>query len=206
MKGGGIPGIPIPGIPEVCQHTSLPYPCISLTWRRKSRHTTHRRPHARHRSHRSSHETTVQIRLVQRVRLALGVVGVGYAVDDLLCLVARYLLVVGLYVAEVVAPVVVRFAHAHAVVREVHIAVVAEELRHRDAGLGSELVRKCGRVECVESWVASRELRASRILRSGFAGCRWAVIGWREKSHFTSPSASDRTYRGTLILSLQIYT
>lgn len=36
-----------------------------------------------------------------------------------------------------VATAVVRFAHAHTVVCEVHIAVVAEELRHRcDCGFG----------------------------------------------------------------------
>lgn len=40
------------------------------------------------------------------------------------------LLVVVDDVAQVVATRVVRFAHAHGVVREVDIAVVAEELRH----------------------------------------------------------------------------
>jgi hypothetical protein len=49
----------------------------------------------------------------------------------LLCLVARYLLVVGLDVAEVVATVVVGLAHAHTIVREVDIAIVTEELGHR---------------------------------------------------------------------------
>jgi hypothetical protein len=40
------------------------------------------------------------------------------------------LLVVFDDVAQVVASAVVGFAHAHAVVREVDVAVVAEELRH----------------------------------------------------------------------------
>jgi hypothetical protein len=48
----------------------------------------------------------------------------------LLCLVARYLLVVGLDVAEVVAAIVMGLPHAHTVVGEVDITVVAEELRH----------------------------------------------------------------------------
>ena len=58
---------------------------------------------------------------------------IGNAVDNLLCLIARYLLVIGLDVAQVVAAVIVRFSHAHRVVREVDIAIVAEELWHRDA-------------------------------------------------------------------------
>ena len=79
--------------------------------------------------------------MYQRVRLTRSIVRVRYTIDDLLCLVARYLLVVGLHVAEMVTAVVVSFAHAHAVVREVHIAVVAEELRHLvlSVRLGAEL-------------------------------------------------------------------
>ena len=41
-----------------------------------------------------------------------------------------YLLVVVDDVAEVVAPAVVGFAHAHAVVGEVDVAVIAEEFGH----------------------------------------------------------------------------
>jgi hypothetical protein len=44
------------------------------------------------------------------------------------------LLVVVDDVAEVVAPAVVCFPHAHAIVREVDVAVVAEELRHFGGG------------------------------------------------------------------------
>ncbi len=73
----------------------------------------------------------------QRIRLALRVVCICYTVDDLLSLVAGYLLVVGLNVAEVVAAIVMRFAHAHRVVGEVDIAVVAEELGHDDGVNGT---------------------------------------------------------------------
>ena len=72
-----------------------------------------------------------QVRGVQGIRLAFRTVRVCNTVDDLLCLVARYLLVVGLDVAEVVATVVVGLAHAHTIVREVDIAIVTEELGHR---------------------------------------------------------------------------
>ena len=74
-------------------------------------------------------------------RVALGRVRVGDGVDDALRLfvadlwvsgqippdgwtVARTLVVID-HVPEVVAPAVVRLAHAHRVVREVHVAVVA---------------------------------------------------------------------------------
>jgi hypothetical protein len=98
------------------------------TWWWEARHTHWR--HTRHATHRASRESSVQILLKQRVRLAFCVVCICDTVDDLLGLVARYLLVVGLDVAQVVATVVVRLAHAHTIVCEVDIAVVAEELGH----------------------------------------------------------------------------
>jgi hypothetical protein len=64
--------------------------------------------------------------------LALGGVGRGDGVDDGLGLFMTDLLVVVNNVAQVVASAVVRLAHAHGVVRKVHIAVVAEELGHLD--------------------------------------------------------------------------
>ena len=67
-----------------------------------------------------------------RARLPLGVIAVGDAVDDALRLLVPDLLVVLDDIAEVVAAGVVGFAHAHAVVREVDVAVVAEEFRHGD--------------------------------------------------------------------------
>jgi len=111
------------------------------SWRRESRHTHRGHSHWGHPAHRSSREATSQVLLEQRVGLAFCVVCVGNTIDDLLCLVARYLLVVGLHVAEMVAAIVVRFPHAHAVVGEVDIAVVAEELRHLvlSVRLGAEL-------------------------------------------------------------------
>lgn len=78
----------------------------------------------------------------QRICLAFCVVCIGDTVDDLLCLVARYLFVVGLNVTEVVAAVVVRLAHAHTIVGEIDIAVIAEELGHR--GFAIDLVVMCG--------------------------------------------------------------
>jgi hypothetical protein len=63
--------------------------------------------------------------------LSFCVVRVGDTVDDGLCLIRGYLLVVGLDVAEMVAAVVVRLPHTHTVVGKVDITVVAEELRHR---------------------------------------------------------------------------
>ena len=68
--------------------------------------------------------------------LALGRVRVCDAVDDALCFFMADLLVVVDDVAQVVAAGVVRLAHAHRVVREVDIAVVAEELGH---GRGSRV-------------------------------------------------------------------
>lgn len=61
------------------------------------------------------------------VGLALGGVGGGDGVDDGLGLLVADLLVVVDDVAQVVATRVVRLAHAHRVVREVDIAVVAED-------------------------------------------------------------------------------
>ncbi len=59
-------------------------------------------------------------------------------------------------VAEVVAPAVVGLAHAHGVVRQVDVAVVAEELGHRGGGgvVLEELLKE-------ERWYrrAERELR-----------------------------------------------
>ena len=62
--------------------------------------------------------------------LPLGVVAVGDAVDDALRLLVPDLLVVVDDVAQVVAAGIVGFAHAHAVVREVDVAVVAKEFGH----------------------------------------------------------------------------
>jgi hypothetical protein len=114
-----------------------------LTWRREARHTarrhTHRwssHTHSTHASHGPSRKAAAQIGLIQRICLSLRVVRVRYTINNLLCLVAGYLLVVRLHVAEVVAAVVVSLAHAHTIVSEINIAVVAEELRHRVA-LGS---------------------------------------------------------------------
>jgi len=76
--------------------------------------------------------------LKQRVRLSFGVVGIGNTINDLLCLVAGYLLVVGLNVAEVVATIVVGLAHTHTIVGEVDIAVIAEKFGHRDALVRNE--------------------------------------------------------------------
>lgn len=72
------------------------------------------------------------------VGLALGGVGGGDGVDDGLGLLVADLLVVIDDVAQVVAARVVRLAHAHRVVREVDIAVVAEDCgsRARDACAG----------------------------------------------------------------------
>lgn len=61
------------------------------------------------------------------VGLALGGVGRGDGVDDGLGLLVTDLLVVVDDVAQVVAAAVVRLAHRHAVVRQVDIAVVAED-------------------------------------------------------------------------------
>lgn len=106
---------------------------MQLTWRRETtRHWhSHRSSHAHRWGHGSSGESSAQVRRIQRVRLAFCAVCIRDAVDDLLCLLARDLLVISLDVAQVVATAVVRLAHAHTVVCEVHIAVVAEELRHR---------------------------------------------------------------------------
>jgi hypothetical protein len=118
----------------------------TLTRRREARHTARRHAHRRsthtHSTHGPSSKTSAQIGLIQRVGLSFQVVRVRYAVDNLLCLVAGYLLIVCLHVAEVVAAIVVSFPHAHAVVGEVDIAVVAEELRHSVAlGILGEWVR-----------------------------------------------------------------
>lgn len=59
--------------------------------------------------------------------LALGGVGRGDGVDDGLGLLVPNLLVVVHDVAQVVAAAVVRLADRHAVVRQVDIAVVAED-------------------------------------------------------------------------------
>ena len=85
--------------------------------------------------HRSSGIPSAQVRRIQRICLTLRTVRIRDAVDDLLCLLGGDLLVVRLHVAQVVAAAVVRLAHAHTVVRKVHIAVVAEELRHRGDGV-----------------------------------------------------------------------
>ena len=60
------------------------------------------------------------------------------------------LLVVVYNVAKVVAAAVVSFAHAHAVVGEVNVAVVTEELRHLD-GVLSAMLRFCyGKAAVIE--------------------------------------------------------
>jgi hypothetical protein len=65
-----------------------------------------------------------------RVGLALGGVGGGDGVDDGLGLFVADLLVIVDDVSQVVSAAVVGLAHAHGVVREVDIAVVAEEFGH----------------------------------------------------------------------------
>lgn len=62
--------------------------------------------------------------------LALGGVGGGDGVDDGLGFLVTDLLVVIYDISKMVSAAVVSLAHAHGVVREVHIAVVAEELGH----------------------------------------------------------------------------
>lgn len=62
--------------------------------------------------------------------LALGGIAVRDAVDHALRLLVPDLLVIFHHVAQVVAAAVVGFAHAHAVVCQVDIAVVAEEFGH----------------------------------------------------------------------------
>ncbi len=64
-----------------------------------------------------------------RVGLAFGGVGRRDAVNNRLGLLVSDLLVVVDDVAQVVSAAVVRLAHAHRVVRQVHIAVVAEDCR-----------------------------------------------------------------------------
>jgi hypothetical protein len=64
------------------------------------------------------------------VGLALGGVRGGDGVDDRLGLFVADLLVVVDNVAQVILSAVVRLTHAHGVVRQVDIAVVAEEFRH----------------------------------------------------------------------------
>jgi hypothetical protein len=131
MNGGGIPGIP-----SDSQHTTLRLSyCHQRTWWREAWHAhrwpTHwRSTHTVHTSHRSTREASAQVRLIQRICLSFQVVRVRYTIDNLLCLVARYLFIVGLHVSEVVATIVVRFPYAHAVVGEIDIAVVAKEFRH----------------------------------------------------------------------------
>ena len=75
------------------------------------------------------------------------------------------LLVVVDYVAEVVAAAVVRFSHAHRVVGEVDIAVVAEELRHGDGGMLLEVVgEERRRYELV--WICSGESECHLLSRA----------------------------------------
>lgn len=123
MKGGGIPGIP--GIPALCQHFHLHRPTHRLT----SRHR-HWRSSRESSGHGPSRISSTQVRRIQRIRLTFCAVCIRNAVDDLLCLLRGNLFIVGLDVAEVVAAAVVRLADAHAIVREVHIAIVAEEFGH----------------------------------------------------------------------------
>ena len=67
------------------------------------------------------------------------VVAVRDAVDYALRLLGSNLLVVVDDITEVVTAAVVSFAHAHRVVGEVDIAVVAEEFRHLGGGLSWEV-------------------------------------------------------------------
>lgn len=62
--------------------------------------------------------------------LALGCVGIGDGVDYGLGFFVADLLVVVDDIAEMVATAVVGFAHAHGVVGQVDIAVVAKEFGH----------------------------------------------------------------------------
>lgn len=96
--------------------------------RRETRRQTCGRCHACRRTKPRRRRAAGQHGIVRR--LALRRVGVCDAVDDALCFFVANLLVVVDDVAQVVAAGVVRLAHAHRVVREVDIAVVAEELGH----------------------------------------------------------------------------
>ena len=153
----------------------MPY---KLTWWREARHTHWRHAHWRHSTHRSSREASSQILLKQRVRLSFCVVGVCNTVDDLLCLVAGYLLVVGLDVSEMVATVVVRLAHAHTVVRKVDIAVVAEELGHRSMLVRNGWSTSC---ECSDGMIWSGATSAgcaSRQLKNLRSRPCWVPTSW----------------------------
>lgn len=106
---------------------------LELTWWWETRHTHWW--HTRHSTHWTSREPSIQVLLEQWICLSFCIVCVRDTVDNLLGLVARDLLVVGLNIAEVVAAVVVRLPHAHTIVGEIDIAVIAEELRHRGAAV-----------------------------------------------------------------------
>ena len=82
-----------------------------------------------------------------------------------------YLLVVFYNVAEVVAAAVVGFAHAHAVVGKVHVAVVAEEFGHV-GGVSSAMLRLCyGEAAVIEVVLSTRH--RSRIGSSNLAITFW---------------------------------
>lgn len=68
--------------------------------------------------------------LSHRVCLTFRIVRVRDTVDNKLRLLAGYLFVVGLDVAQVVSTGIVRLPNTHRVVGEVDIAVIAEEFRH----------------------------------------------------------------------------
>lgn len=161
MNGGGIPGIP-----SIRQHS---YFSPLLKEPTPGHRHTHGPTHSHWRRHRTSWKPSAQVRSIERIRLALGAVCVRDAVDDLLCLVAGDLLVVGLHVAQMVAAAVVRFAHTHTVVRKVDIAVIAEELRHRRGGI---VLGQGGREVCSAGQIRARVAKlefveSSRIWKVG---------------------------------------
>lgn len=124
-EGGGKPGGKPGGI-GIPSTLSASYPhshTLAHTWR----HAHARKP------------SLVQHRVIGS--LSLRRVRVRDTVDDALRFLMPDLLVVIYDVAQVVAAGVVRFAHAHGVVGEVDIAVVAEEFGHGCGALGA---RVCG--------------------------------------------------------------
>lgn len=82
---------------------------------------------------------------LQRHALSLGRVRTRDAVDDSLCLLVTDLLVVVDDVTEVISAAVVRLSDAHRVVREVDIAVVAEEFGHLHYSFARGCACSCSR-------------------------------------------------------------
>jgi hypothetical protein len=77
------------------------------------------------------------------------------------------LLVVVYHVAQVVATGVMRLAHAHRVVGQVDIAVVAEELRHG----GVVAVARCSIWRALDNYATAMEWSWSRSRSREWCGC-----------------------------------